>query len=59
MQAPNTPKSKITALFALMMASIIFYFLKKIGVDILEINDHFYQSLTLCIMIFFSNFFWK
>jgi hypothetical protein len=40
MQAPNTPKSKITALFALMMAFLILFVF--FGVDILEINDHFY-----------------
>jgi len=44
MQAPNTPKSKITALFALMIVFLILFVFYFFGVDILEINDHFYQS---------------
>jgi hypothetical protein len=59
MQAQNTPKSKITALFALMMAFLILFVFYFFSVDILKINDDFYQSLTLSITIFFSICFLK
>jgi hypothetical protein len=50
---PKHSQIKDYSLFALMMAFLILFVFYFFGVDISEINDDFYQSLTLSIIIFF------